>query len=81
MSKIDHKITCNLSIYFFPESLLIKKMINPMTAATANIPTQKPALKMSPTNSQLVNETEINRNNKTYSEFFIMLIYVIKNSF
>jgi len=52
-----------------------------MTAATANIPTQKPALKMSPTNSQLVNETEINRNNKTYSEFFIMLIYVIKNSF
>jgi hypothetical protein len=48
--KIDHNITCNSSIYFFPESLLIKKMINPMTAATANIPTQTPALKMSPTN-------------------------------
>ena len=36
-----------------------------MTAATANIPTQTPALKISPTNSQLVNDTEINTNNKT----------------
>jgi len=50
MMEIDHKITCNFSIYFFPESLLIKKMINPMTAATARIPTQTPALKMSPIN-------------------------------
>jgi len=65
MMKIDHKITCNFSIYFFPESLLIKKMINPITAATANIPTQTPALKISPTNSQLVNETEIITNNRT----------------
>ena len=63
--KIDHNISCNSSIYFFPESLLIKKITNPMTAATANIPTQTPALKMSPTNSQLVNETEIITNNKT----------------
>ena len=30
-----------------------------MTATTANTPTQTPALKISPTNSQLVNETEI----------------------
>jgi len=36
-----------------------------MTAATANIPTHTQALKMSPTNSQLVNETEIITNNKT----------------
>jgi len=65
MMKIDHKKTCKSSIYFFPESLLIRKMIKPMTAATANIPTQTPALKMSPTNSQLVNETEIIKNSKT----------------
>jgi len=65
MLKIDHKITSKNSIYFFPESLLIKKMINPMTAATANIPTQTPALKMSPTNSQLDNEIDVITNNKT----------------
>ena len=63
--KIDHKITSKNPIYFLPESLLIKKMINPMTAATANIPTQTPALKMSPTNSQLDNEIDIITNNKT----------------
>jgi hypothetical protein len=63
--KIDHKITCKNSIYFFPESLLIKKMINPMTAATASIPTHTPALKISPTNWQLDNEIEIITNNKT----------------
>jgi tRNA A37 threonylcarbamoyladenosine synthetase subunit TsaC/SUA5/YrdC len=55
----------NNRIYFFPESLLIKKMINPITAATANIPTQTPALKISPTNWQLVKEIEIITNNKT----------------
>jgi len=65
MMKVDHNSTCKSSIYFFPVTLLIKKMIKPMTAATANIPTQTPALKMSPTNSQLVNETEIIKNNKT----------------
>jgi hypothetical protein len=55
----------NNRIYFFPDSLLSKKMINPITAATANIPTQTPALKISPTNWQLVKEIEIIANNKT----------------
>jgi len=62
---IDYITTSNSLIYFFPESLLIKKMINPMTAATANIPTHTPALKMSPTSSQLVKEIEVMANNKT----------------
>jgi len=40
-------------------------MIKPITAATANIPTQTPALKISPTSSQLVSDMEIITNRKT----------------
>ena len=40
-------------------------MISPITAATANIPTQTPALKISPTNSQPENEKEISTANIT----------------
>jgi hypothetical protein len=40
-------------------------MINPITAATANIPTQTPALKISPTTWQLVSDIEIITKSKT----------------
>jgi len=65
MLRIDYNITCNTPIYFFPESLLIKKMTNAIIPTTTNIPTHTPALKISPTNSQLVKEIEIIANNKT----------------
>lgn len=52
-------------------------MINPMTAATANIPTHTPALKMSPTSSQLDREIAVIINKRTYNEFFILIICVI----
>jgi len=51
--------------YFFPETLLIKKIAKAIIPTTTSTPTHTPAWKMSPTNSQLVNEMEVIKNNKT----------------
>ena len=51
--------------YFFPDTLLIKKIAKAIMPTTISTPTQTPAWKMSPTNSQLVNDMDIIKNIKT----------------
>ncbi len=59
-------------------ALLTRKIISAMIPTTTNTPTQTPALKMSPTNSQLLNEIIVNKSKEAKSVFFI-LIDLFKN--
>ena len=56
--------------YFLPLTLLIAKMISAIIPTTTNTPTHTPALKISPTNSQLLKETVI-KASKGYKKFRI----------